>query len=58
MCRKNQAAWEDLMSSYKKLLKAQEDTLAWLEAHNEDGHHNKSIERRKREIERLKANPF
>lgn len=46
------------MSSYNKLLKLSEDTLKWLEEHNKDGHQNKSIERRKVQIENLKKNPF
>lgn len=46
------------MSSYNKLLKSIEDTLKWLEDHNEDGHQNKNIKRRKVQIENLKKNPF
>ena len=46
------------MSSHKKLLKLSEDTLKWLEEHNEDGHQNRNIERRKLQIEHLKKNPF
>jgi len=39
--------------NYKPVIKAHTDALVWLQAHNENGHHNRSIERRQREISRL-----
>jgi len=46
------------MSSYKKLLKVHENTLKWLREHNEENHQQKNIDRREKELERLKNNPF
>lgn len=44
--------------SCKALIKAHEDTIRWLKDNNEGGHHDRSILRREKELERLKADPF